>query len=253
MLRLYSSRCVNAASCLNTELRVVKTSLNSNLTLPRTVWVLEGLYPSLQRNFSSAVKQDNDKSREVIYKGRLQREILRVKIFSMTTSIMGIVFQPILYQQASSLPVLLATGTVAGFFTFVTPVLLHQLAKRHVNTITYSEKEDNYIAHTTSFFFKDIKIPIAPGEAKVPGNGGMFTTLEVRGIPLMVEMEAFEKSHLIRLLGYDKPLDLEHERLKAMCEEADREAERKARSVEPDVKEDSVNVSKEVQRKSDRV
>lgn len=116
------------------------------------------LYLSLQRNLSTAEKQDSDKSREVIYKGRLQREIIRVKLFSMTTSVMGLAFQPFLYSQASSLPVLIATCSVAGFFTFVTPVLLHQLAKRHVNRITYSEKEDNYIAHTTSFFFKDVKV-----------------------------------------------------------------------------------------------
>lgn len=247
MLRLFSGRCVNVSSSFNCELRGVKACIASNLT--PTCRVPERLYLSLQRNLSSAVEQKNDDSREVIYKGRLEREIIRVKLFSMTTSVMGLAFQPILYNQATSLPVLIATCTVAGFFTFVTPVLLHQLAKRHVNRITYSKKDDNYIAHTMSFFFKDIKTPIAPGEAKVPDNGGMFTTIEVRGIPLMVEMEAFEKSHLIRLLGYDKPLDIEHERLAAMCEEADKKAYAKAQAL----KMNDIEQAKEDQRKSDRV
>ncbi|XP_034232665.1 transmembrane protein 70 homolog, mitochondrial [Thrips palmi] len=249
MLRVFSGRCLYGAITSNSELRVAKTCVASNLT--PTCQVSERLYLSLQRNLSSAVKPNNDESREIIYKGRLEREIIRVKVFSMTTSVMGLVFQPVLYNQASSLPVLIATCTVAGFFTFVTPVLLHQLAKRHVNRITYSKKEDNYIAHTTSFFFKDIQIPIAPGEAKVPDNGGMFTTMEVRGIPLMVETEAFDKSHLIRLLGYDKPMDFEHERLAAMIEEADRAAAKAKAEATP--KQTDVDEASERQRKSDRV
>lgn len=249
MLRLFCGRCVYSPSSLNCELRGVKACITPNIT--PTCRVPERLYLSLQRNLSSTGQENNDDSREVIYKGRLEREIIRVKLFSMTTSVMGIAFQPILYNQASSLPVLIATCTVAGFFTFVTPVLLHQLAKRHVNRITYSKKDDNYIAHTMSFFFKDIKIPIAPGEAQVPDNGGMFTTMEVRGIPLMVEMEAFDKTHLVRLLGYDKPLNIEHESLAKMIEEADEAARAKAKANTPKLKD--IDESKEIQRKSDRV
>lgn len=72
-----------------------------------------------------------------------------------------------------------------------------------------------------------LQIKIQPGEAKVPDIGGIFTSVEVRGIPLMMEMDAVNKEHLIRLLGYDKPLDLEHERLAALVKEADELYEQK--------------------------
>lgn len=111
----------------------------------------------LQRNLSSK-SEETDSNLSVIYTGRLEKDIFRVKVFSMTTSVCGLMFQPILYQQASNLPVLIAGCSVVGFFTFVTPVLLHQLAKRHVNRITYNKEEDNYIAHTTTFFFKNKQV-----------------------------------------------------------------------------------------------
>lgn len=93
------------------------------------------------------------------------------------------------------------------------------------------------------------QIPIAPGEAKIPEFGGIFTSLEVRGIPLMVEMAAFEKEHLIRLLGYDKPLDIEHERLVELCEQADQKALNKLSKIEA---ESGVKVDEKL-KKSDRV
>jgi transmembrane protein 70 len=101
-----------------------------------------------------ASQLNNDDNLVVIYKGRMERDVIRVKLFSITTSVMGLVFQPLLYSQVSSLPALIATSSVAGFFTFVTPVLLHQLSKRYVNRITYNKEKDNYIAETTSFFFR---------------------------------------------------------------------------------------------------
>lgn len=65
----------------------------------------------------------------------------------------------------------------------------------------------------------------------------------------MVEMEAFDKVHLVRLLGYDKPLDIEHERLAEMC----READLKAQAKQPVETQDNIESAKERQRKSDRV
>lgn len=112
----------------------------------------------LHKTLSTQATKNTDASYAVVYNGKLERDIIRVKLFSLTTSVMGLVFQPILYNQASSLPVLIATCSVAGFFTFVTPVLLHQLAKRYVNRITYNKDKDNYIAHTTTFFFRQKQV-----------------------------------------------------------------------------------------------
>lgn len=112
------------------------------------------------RSVSSSSNRDNkdDNNIVVVYRGKLERQIMRVKILSMTTSLLGFGVQPYIYSEASSLPILIATSAVVGFFTFVTPILLHQLAKRHVNRVTYNKETDNYVAHTTTFFFREKQV-----------------------------------------------------------------------------------------------
>lgn len=63
----------------------------------------------------------------------------------------------------------------------------------------------------------------------------------------MVEMEGFDKSHLIRLLGYDKPLDIEHERLVAHEKKAEEQQEVQ------EFKESQEQILKEVEKQRRRV
>lgn len=47
---------------------------------------------------------------------------------------------------------------VVGFFTFVTPVLLHVITKKYVTEITYDESTEEYTATTISFFLTKIQV-----------------------------------------------------------------------------------------------
>lgn len=96
-----------------------------------------------------------------IYTGKFTRQIVRVKMFSLTTSAMGLVAQPVLWHKGlevsgTGLGVLLCS--VAGLFTFVTPVLLHLVTKKYVIDIKYNKQTDEYTCMTVSFFLFENKV-----------------------------------------------------------------------------------------------
>lgn len=101
-------------------------------------------------------KTANDETgAEIIYTGKFKSRVLRVKLFSFSTSIMGVSATPILLQKSSELGGT-ALATVAGFmcavFTFLTPMLLHFITKKYVIQITHNPATDEYVATTISFF-----------------------------------------------------------------------------------------------------
>lgn len=98
---------------------------------------------------------------ESIYSGKYTSRIVRVKIFSLATSAMGLYAQPILWQQGqvvggTSLGVLMCS--IAGIFTFVTPALLHFVTKKYVVDIRYNKETDEYTTITVSFFLFKNKV-----------------------------------------------------------------------------------------------
>lgn len=59
--------------------------------------------------------------------------------------------QPILYKEIVStgnVPVILAAYSFIGFFTIVTPLLLHMLTRKYVTELSYNELTHTYIAKT---------------------------------------------------------------------------------------------------------
>lgn len=106
-------------------------------------------------NKAAASFDDDDPDGVSVYEGKYTKQILRVKMFSLTTSAMGLVAQPVLWQKGievsgTGLSVLICS--VAGIFTFVTPLLLHFVTKKYVIDIKYNEKTDEYTCITISFF-----------------------------------------------------------------------------------------------------
>lgn len=90
---------------------------------------------------------------EEIYYGTLTPKIRAVKVFSLTTSVVGVSIQPMLIEQGTKLggmPMVVFMCGFAGLFTFVTPVLLHFVTKKYVTHITYNSANDEYTATTIS-------------------------------------------------------------------------------------------------------
>jgi transmembrane protein 70 len=88
----------------------------------------------------------------------LAPRIRNLKIVSFVTSGMGLLIQPLLLQKASemgsSLVATIGICTITGFFTFITPVLIHLVTRKYVTSVEYNEKNDEYMATVISFFLK---------------------------------------------------------------------------------------------------
>lgn len=159
---------------------------------------------------------------------------------SFTTSIGGLLAQPILIKQISSmdggLPVIIGLCSFIGFFTFVTPLLLHFVCKKYVTRMEYDTTNNKYIATVLSFFCRPqrvrrritvkyvmiyilscdgggggcyvLQIEFSVDDVKVPDVPGMFTSFHVNGRPLFVDPGLFsDPTHYGKLMGYDKPID----------------------------------------------
>lgn len=64
-----------------------------------------------------------------------------------------------------------------------------------------------YILFTSYFYFL-LQIKFSVEDVKVPDILGMFTTFEVKGMPLFVDPSMFSNpTHYGKLMGYDKPID----------------------------------------------
>ncbi|XP_011180768.2 transmembrane protein 70 homolog, mitochondrial [Zeugodacus cucurbitae] len=146
-----------------------------------------------------------------VYHGSLAPRMKAVKIFSLTTSLAGLAAQPILLEQGLNMggkPMAVFLCTFAGFFTFVTPLLLHFITKKYVTEIHYNPKTEEYTATTISLLLFKIKTKFKPEHVKVPEVPGMFTSFLVHDKPLFVDPALFEDpDHYARIMGYDKPVD----------------------------------------------
>ncbi|KAG7168083.1 transmembrane protein 70 homolog, mitochondrial-like [Homarus americanus] len=86
--------------------------------------------------------------------------------------------QPVLLQKVvgTQMGVILAVGSFIGFFTFVTPLIIHWITKKYVTSLEYDPKRDIYSATTLSFFLRQKKIHFSADDVAVPEVPGMFTT-----------------------------------------------------------------------------
>jgi len=162
---------------------------------------------------SSQTTQNGSSDDRVIYVGTLVRMVRFVKLFSLSTSAVGISLQPYIYQNVADLPLFVAAAVtgVASFFIFLTPVLLHIVTKRYVIEMSLNERTGKYTATTYSLFLRLKKLEFTSDQVSAPNMPGIFTTIRVNNkIPLFVDPNLFtDRSHFIKLMGYDAPMEWE--------------------------------------------
>nr|CAH7752153.1 unnamed protein product [Callosobruchus chinensis] len=146
-----------------------------------------------------------------VYYGLLTPQIKAVKIFSLSSSVVGVLAQPFLYTAIATtgnIPIIVAAYSFIGFFTVGTPLLLHSITKNYITHLLYKKDTDTYMARTIGFFCQSIQTEFKPDEVKVPDVPGMFTTFIVRGKKLFLDPRLFDNpDHYAKLMGYDKPMD----------------------------------------------
>lgn len=116
---------------------------------------MQAFSPVSQTRFYS-----DEKQLETVYTGKLSKNIKRVKLFSLSTSAMGILLQPYL------LPKIMATGSTGttavaalmfGFFAIGTPLLLHLVTGKYITDIKYESSKNMYTATSFSIFVREKK------------------------------------------------------------------------------------------------
>lgn len=105
-------------------------------------------------NSTSATSQTSTKNQ--IYFGTLTPKIRAVKVFSLSTSVIGLAAQPLLVEKASQLggTSMILVCSFVGFFTFITPLVLHFITKKYVTEINYDAVKDEYTATTLSILLR---------------------------------------------------------------------------------------------------
>ena len=149
-------------------------------------------------------------SEQEIYNGILSTQIKLVKTFSLTTSFIGMAVQPVLWTYSTAnAAVVVGAGAFLGFFTFVTPLLIHSFAKKYVTKLYYNQVEDKYTAVVYNFFLKPKRVEFKITDVVVPDIPGPFCTFKANSVPLFVEGSQFtDIRHYGKIMGYDKPVDL---------------------------------------------
>ncbi|XP_053688685.1 transmembrane protein 70 homolog, mitochondrial [Sabethes cyaneus] len=170
--------------------------------------------------FCTEATGENEKQ---VYHGVLTPQIRAVKVFSLVTSIGGLVAQPILLEQANKIggtPMIVAICGIAGFFTFVTPFLLHLITKRYVTDLSYDSTTQEYTAITITFLLQRQQTKFRIKDVVVPEVPGMFTTFMVGDKSLFVDPTLFpDPTHYIKIMGYDKPIDFKFEEARRTLEQ----------------------------------
>jgi hypothetical protein len=171
---------------------------------------------ALAMSYSTSKKWENfieeeRKYGKLIYKGQLTSKLKTIKMFSISTSVVGLCFVPYIcnLQEMPLFGKIIALGTTS-LFTFCTPVFLQLLTRRHVNRMYFDYEKDVFTAFIYSFFLSEYKIEFNLKDIEV--SDGFFTTLLIKNHknrPLFVDYDQIYDVNLIeKILGYDKPLDL---------------------------------------------
>ena len=100
---------------------------------------------------------------EMIYTGGLTSQIKVLKLFSLTTSAIGLGVQPLVF---TKFLVKYGSGATVGifsalaFFTAVTPIMIHYIAKKYITELYYNNSTQTYKAITYSFLLGRVEVRI---------------------------------------------------------------------------------------------
>ncbi|XP_066151260.1 transmembrane protein 70 homolog, mitochondrial [Euwallacea fornicatus] len=146
-----------------------------------------------------------------MYSAPLTAHVKSVKVFSISSSIVGILAQPILYKEIVStgnVPVIIAAYSFIGFFTIITPLLLHFITKKYITELSYNEDTNTYLIKSLNFFSITKEMEFKLEDVYVPDVPGMFVTFHIKGKPFFVDPRFFDNPHHYgKLMGFDKPMD----------------------------------------------
>ncbi|XP_012281772.1 transmembrane protein 70 homolog, mitochondrial [Orussus abietinus] len=186
--------------------------LNSTICGARhTSTLFKRTAPTSQIAYSTDTQKQENKTIK-IYNGILTSHIVRVKGFSLLTSIISLGSQPFFFDKIGSdisTAVLTGISISITLLAVATPLLLHSITRKYVTQLEYDPKDDKYIATLYTIFLRKKKLEFTPADVEMPLVERMFTSCFVKGIPIFIDPRHFDDyTHYKRIMGYDKPVDL---------------------------------------------
>lgn len=182
-------------SLLSGVIKQVPPSISQSLCRPRCL--------------STSLKHHTEEGK-LIYTGNLGKAVVGVKMFSYSSSGFSLCMMPYILLKTGlgvkSLALQVAFCGFIGFFTFLTPVLLHLITKGYVARLYHHADTDTYTAVTYNVFLMETKTVFGQEQVRIPGVSKMFTTFYADTKPLLVNPDLFPLPHdYNHLMGYDKP------------------------------------------------
>ncbi|KAK2843950.1 hypothetical protein Q5P01_010609 [Channa striata] len=152
----------------------------------------------------------------LIYSGSLGSAVRGVKMFSYSSSGASLFLMPYILLKTGigvqSMVMQSAFCGVIGFFTFLTPVLLHLVTKGYVVRLYHNPDKDSYTAITYSVFLTEKRTVFHQSQVRIPAVSKMFTTFYANSTGLLVNPDLFSIPHdYNHLMGYDKPFSFDIE------------------------------------------
>ncbi|KAG8014395.1 Cholesterol 7-alpha-monooxygenase [Nibea albiflora] len=149
-----------------------------------------------------------------VYKARWSGGLPGIKLFSYSTTGASLFIMPYILMKTGlglqSFAMQAAFCGFIGFFTFLTPILLHLITMGYVSRLYHNPDKDTYTAVTYSFFLSEKRRVFHQKQVKIPAVSKVFTTFYADHMGLLVNPDLFPIPHdYNHLMGYDKPFMFE--------------------------------------------
>uniref|UniRef100_A0A8C2A7P8 Transmembrane protein 70 n=1 Tax=Cyprinus carpio TaxID=7962 RepID=A0A8C2A7P8_CYPCA len=151
---------------------------------------------------------------ELIYNGNLGKAVLGVKFFSYSSSMFSLCVMPYVLLKTgigvNSLALQVAFCGIIGFFTFLTPVLLHLITKGYLVRLFHNKETDMYTAITYSALLVEKRTVFHQSDVIIPDVSRMFTSFYAKKRSMLVNPMLFPLPHdYNHLMGYDRPFSFD--------------------------------------------
>ncbi|KAH9515495.1 hypothetical protein Btru_011175 [Bulinus truncatus] len=163
-------------------------------------------------NFStSASESDSKHIGHLVYQGRVGNMFRALKIFSLSTSAIGLCLQPYLLMTCQDMPLKLAIPIFAAMniFVVVNPILIHYIAKKYILELYFNPDTKVFTAVMLTFLAKKETFSFTAKDVHCPDVPNMFAMFTAKNRPLFAHEADFTDLDVYKhLMGFDVPLDL---------------------------------------------
>ncbi len=140
--------------------------------------------------------------------------VVGVKFFSYSSSMFSLCVMPYVLLKTgigvNSLALQVAFCGIIGFFTFLTPVLLHLITKGYVVRLYHNKETDMYTAITYSALLVEKRTVFHQSDIVIPDVSRMFTSFYAKKHAMLVNPMLFPLPHdYNHLMGYDRPFSFD--------------------------------------------